>query len=284
MAVPKKLTIVFTIIYLIIITYIFLFLFIPDFQNIVINSRNIFSEITEGPNYFWALLISFVICFLGSASIGFPIPFPFVLFSLSNGVYFKYYDSGLTLVQILNSGPFWLEILGIALVGGLGSALGELTGYAVGYGTKKFADDKNSDLLNKIDGFGKIILKNKKRTPLYIFLFALTPLPDDILFLPLGLVKYPWWKCIIPGWLGKSFTIFFYCCWPIFIALGLTSQGISTNDKATIITEAIILLVTITVMFFIFTFDWSKYFNKHHEHSKGHSNDFSRKKNNQQNL
>jgi membrane protein YqaA with SNARE-associated domain len=162
----------------------------------------------------------------------------------------------------MQSGSFWVEILGLALLGGLGSALGELTGYAVGYGTKKIADERKSDLLHNIDGFGKLILENKKRTPVYIFLFALTPLPDDILFLPLGMIKYPFWKCIIPGWLGKNFTTIFYCCWPIFVAFGFVAQGIESSGQSSIITEAILLLVTITVMFFIMAFDWTKYIEK----------------------
>ncbi|MFX1374555.1 MAG: VTT domain-containing protein [Promethearchaeota archaeon] len=262
MAIPKKLIIVFTSFYLIIIIYILLFLLVPDIQSAIIQSRENLTVITEGSNYFWALLISLGICFLGSASIGFPIPFPFVLFSLSNSILFRYSSDGLTISQILLTGSFWFEIVGLTLAGGLGSALGEFTGYAVGYGTKKIAEDRNSELLKNVDGFGKLILENEKRTPLYIFLFALTPLPDDILFLPLGMIKYPFWKCIIPGWLGKNFTILFYCCWPIFVALGFTTQGIQSNSKSSIITEAILLLVTITVMFFIMAFDWTKFLEK----------------------
>ncbi len=262
MAVPKKLTIIFASFYLLIIIYIILFLYVPSIQNAIIQSRESLTAITEGANYFWALLISLGICFLGSASIGFPIPFPFVLFSLSNSIFLRYSNLGLNINQILQSGPFWFEILGIALIGGLGSALGELTGYAVGYGTKKIAEERKSDLLDNVDGFGKMILENEKRTPLYIFVFALTPLPDDLLFLPLGMMKYSFWKCIIPGWLGKNFTTLFYCCWPLFVALGFTSQGIQSNSKSSIITEAILLLVTITVMFFIMAFDWAKFLEK----------------------
>lgn len=89
-----------------------------------------------------------------------------------------------SLNETLLFGGFWLEIIGITLVGGIGSVLGEFTGYAVGYGAKKVAEERNSELFNNVDGFGKLILENQKRTPLYIFLFALTPLPDDILFFP----------------------------------------------------------------------------------------------------
>jgi membrane protein YqaA with SNARE-associated domain len=176
-------------------------------------------------------------------------------------VLINYSNAGFEINQILQLGSFWLEIGGIVLVGGLGSALGEFTGYIVGYGTKRVVDERNSEILKNIDGFAKIILqnKNKRRVPIYIFLFALTPLPDDILFLPLGMLKYPFWKSIVPAWLGKSFTILFYCMWPIFVLIGLTPQGITTDSISSIITEAILLLVTITVMFFIMSFDWEKY-------------------------
>jgi hypothetical protein len=76
------------------------------------------------------------------------------------------------------------------------------------------------------------------------------------------MIKYSFWKCVISGWLGKNFTTLFYCCWPILIALGFTSHGIQSNSKSNIIIEAILLLVTITVMFFIMSFDWAKYLEK----------------------
>jgi len=257
MAVPKILIIAFTFFYFAVILYLLLFLTIPEIQDAIIQSRQNLAGITEGANYYWALLISLVICFLGSASIGFPIPFPFVLFSFSNSIYLKYLNNGLILNEILVSGSFWLEILGIAILGGLGSTLGELTGYVVGYGAKKIAEEKESDALKNIDGFGKLVLENRRRTPLYIFIFALTPLPDDLLFLPLGMIKYPFWKSIIPGWLGKNITTMAYCMWPILIALGL--PGGQSNDISSVITEALMLLITISVMFFIMAFDWTKF-------------------------
>jgi membrane protein YqaA with SNARE-associated domain len=262
MAVSRKLVIVFTLFYIAIIIYIFLFLLFPGFQEIIIKSRENLANITQGSNYFWALLVSLTICFLGSASIGFPIPFPFVLFSLSNSIYLKYLNLGLMTNQILATGSFWLEITGISIIGGLGSALGELSGYIVGYGAKKIAQEKNSDVLSNINNFGKLVLENRKRTPLYIFIFALTPLPDDLLFIPLGMIKYPFWKSIIPGWIGKNVITLIYCLWPIFIALGFAFTGGQPNDISSVITEALMLLLTISVMFFIMSFNWNKYITK----------------------
>ena len=39
--------------------------------------------------------------------------------------------------------------------------------------------------------------------PLLIFIFALTPLPDDLLFIPLGISRYNFVKAFIPCLLGK---------------------------------------------------------------------------------
>ncbi|MHA1670181.1 MAG: hypothetical protein ACTSV5_06325 [Promethearchaeota archaeon] len=57
MAVPKILVIVFTFFYLAIIIYLLLFLTIPEFQAVIINSRLNMAILTEGSNYFLALLL-----------------------------------------------------------------------------------------------------------------------------------------------------------------------------------------------------------------------------------
>ena len=265
MAVPKLLSIIFIGLYIAVITYLLLFFLVPPIQEAIIESRNSFTIFTEGSNYYWVLLIVFIVCFLGSASIAFPVPFPFILFSFSNSIYLSYLNKGMELMEILEYGPFWGQILGMVIVGGLGCALGEVTGYIVGYGAKKVTEETHSDLLKNIDGFGKVVLEHRGRVPFYVFLFALTPLPDDILFLPLGMMKYPFWKCIIPGWAGKNFTTLVYCMWPILIALGFMAGGMDTDAYSSIITEAIMLLVTITVMFFIMGYNWNDYLEKRNE-------------------
>lgn len=263
MAVPKKLTFAFLFFYIAVLVYLLLFVFVPPIQEAIISARQNLAGLTEGSNYYWALLISFVICFLGSASIAFPVPFPFVLFSLSLSVMGNFGPASIAILSPI----FWFQIIGIAIIGGFGCAIGELSGYIVGYGAKKIADGTHSTLLENIDGFGKLILENEKRTPLYIFLFALTPLPDDIIFLPLGMIKYPPWKCILPGWLGKNITTLVYCLWPVVFALGFTG-GYSDGHFSSIITESIMMIITITVMFFIMSFDWNKYLDNRQKNLK----------------
>ena len=147
MAVSNKLSIVFTFFYLAVIIYLILFLTVPSIRIAIIESRANIAEITGGSNYVFIVIISFLICLVGNASVGFPVPYPFVLLSFSNAIYSNFLSQGLILNEILMNGIFWLEILGIALSGGLGSALGESVSLLVGKGVKKVAEKTSGDTL-----------------------------------------------------------------------------------------------------------------------------------------
>ena len=263
MAIDKKLTIVFMLFYLAVIAYLLLFLMVPEIQEMIMQSRRDIANLTEGSNYYWALLFTLIVCFIGSASIGFPVPFPFVLFTLSNSIYLRYTNRGLTLSEILMSGPFWLEIMGIAIAGGLGAALGEITSFLLGRGAKIIVEktEKESKILQNMEGFGKLVIENPNRMYLYVFIAAALPIPDDPLWIALGMSekKFSMSKLILAGWAGKTITTTIYVLLPILIILGFTASGIEVNDESTVITEAIMLLVTLTIMFLILSFDWNKF-------------------------
>jgi membrane protein YqaA with SNARE-associated domain len=264
MANSKKLTVVFTLFYLGVIIYLILFLIVPEIQQAIILSRHDITGLTDGSNYIIALLISFFICLIGNASIGFPIPYPFILFSYSNSIYLKYSIAGLTLSEVFLNGPFWLEILGIAVVGGLGSALGELVGFLIGIGAKRIAYRTHSKTLENIQGFGKLVLDHPKTMHLYIFIAAALPIPDDPLWIALGMSdkKINFSSCIIWAWAGKNITTLFYVIFPLLIILGFSATGIELNDISSVITESIMLLITLVIMQFILQFNWDKYLDK----------------------
>jgi len=264
MAISKKITVVFTIFYLGVIIYLILFLAVPEIQQAIILSRHDITGLTDGSNYFIALLISFFICLIGNASIGFPIPYPFILFSYSKSIYLKYSITGLTLSELLLIGPFWLEILGIAVVGGLGSAIGELVGYLIGIGAKKIANRTHSQTLENVQGFGKLVLDHPKTMHLYIFIAAALPIPDDPLWVALGMSdkKINFSICIIWAWAGKNITTLFYVAFPLLILLGFSATGIALNDISSVITESIMLLITLAIMQFILQFNWDKFLDK----------------------
>lgn len=122
----------------------------------------------------------FMISFIGSASVIFPVPYTIVIFFLG-GV---------------------LDPLFVAISGGLGSALGEFSGYVLGYYGRKIVSEERR---RKMDYMLRIF---EKHGPITIFLFALTPLPDDLLFIPLGVMRYPFFRAFIPALLGKILMTF----------------------------------------------------------------------------
>jgi hypothetical protein len=267
MAISNRLIIVFTFFYLGVILYLILFLAVPDIQNFIINSRHDIAGLTVGSNYILALFISFFICLIGNASIGFPIPYPFILFSFSNSIFIKYSNLGLTLGEVLLNGPFWLELMLIAVIGGIGSAIGELVGFLIGIGAKKVVKRTHSKTLENIQGFGKLVLDHPKSMHLYIFIAAALPIPDDPLWIALGMSgkKINFTRCILWAWAGKNITTIFYVTFPILISLGFSATGIEVGDISSVITESIMLLITLAIMQFILSFNWEMYLSNRSE-------------------
>jgi len=263
MAISNKLTIAFTLFYLGVMIYLILFLTVLPIQEAIIQSRQNIAGLTEGSNYLIALFIAFFICLLGNASVGFPIPYPFIIFSLSNSIFIRYSNLGLSLGEVLLNGPFWVEILVLAVVGGLGSALGEIVGYLIGLGAKRVAIKSQSKTYDNIQGFGKLVLDHPKSMHLIIFVAAALPIPDDPLWIALGMsekkINFP--ICIIWAWLGKNVTTIFYVIIPILISLGFGVTGIEVDDTSSVITEALMLMITLAIMQFILSFNWEKYLN-----------------------
>ena len=267
MAISNRLLVLFTFFYLGVIVYLILFLTVPDIQNAILQLRQEISGLTEGSNYLLALFISFFICLIGNASVGFPIPYPFILFSFSNSIYIRYSSFGLTIGQILLNGPFWVEILIIAVIGGFGSAIGELVGYFIGVGAKKFVKRSQSKTLQNVQGFGKLVLDHPKSMHLYIFIAAALPIPDDPLWIALGTtdkkINLP--ICILWAWLGKNVTTVFYVIFPILISLGFEATGIEIDDISSVVTESFMLIITLAIMQFILSFNWERYLTKRRE-------------------
>ncbi|MFQ5950493.1 MAG: VTT domain-containing protein [Candidatus Geothermarchaeales archaeon] len=121
-----------------------------------------------------------VASFLGASSIIIPIPYTVLLFWLGS------------------TGELNLVLLAVAA--GAGAALGELVGYLIGYSVQPFVGDERK---RKFKALLRLV-ENRNLTLVVIFLFALTPLPDDLLFLPLGLVQFSIWKALLPAFLGKT--------------------------------------------------------------------------------
>jgi len=83
---------------------------------------------------------------------------------------------------------FWMGSLFnpvlVGIVGGLGATAGKMTSYIIGAVGRKFISSERRDRLD----FARTLLG--KYGALAIFFFALSPLPDDILYVPLGIMRY----------------------------------------------------------------------------------------------
>ena len=100
------------------------------------------------------------------------------------------------LLVILCMGTFLNPLL-VEAVGGFGATIGKTVIYMIGAVGRKFL---SSERRNKLD-YAKSLLG--KYGALAIFFFALSPLPDDVLYVPLGIMRYNLSSFFISCLLGK---------------------------------------------------------------------------------
>lgn len=118
---------------------------------------------------------AFVISLFGNFTIFFPVPFVITIYAF-----------GATLNPLL-----------LGVVCGAGSMVGEFSAYLIGRGGRKVIEDRYGHRLEVakrlIQDYGAAI----------IFLFALLPLPDDLILIPMGMLRYSLRKAMMAMLLGK---------------------------------------------------------------------------------
>lgn len=173
----------------------------------------------------------FIISFIGSVSVVFPIPYTLVIFFLGS---------------VLD--PFF-----VAVSGGLGAALGEFSGYALGYYGRTVVSEERR---RKMDYMVKVF---DRYGPVAIFLFALTPLPDDLLFIPLGVMRYAFWKAFIPALFGKTLMTFILAYSGQQSITIIETLFAGSGLLGTVITSALLIIIIVAMI----KIDWEKLFEKH---------------------
>jgi len=194
------------------------------------------AEIPEWANWFLSLSYFgvFLLSLVGAMSIFIPIPYTIVIFWLGAS---SQWD------------PFLLTI-----AGGLGAAIGELSGYVLGYyGRKIVSQERLRKMSFLIKAFGRYL-------PMVIFLFAFTPLPDDLLFIPLGILKYRLYKAFIPSLLGK----FIMCYTLAYLGkIGADVILLIFGEEGSWIGSVILFALLIIVLVILFKVDWEKVLGKY---------------------
>jgi membrane protein YqaA with SNARE-associated domain len=185
----------------------------------------------------------FLISLIGALSIFFPIPYTVVIFTLGG----------------LKTGESWVfEPAWIALAAGIGSAIGEFSGYMLGFGGRKAISEqykkKMRFLMRVFDRFG----------PIVVFVFALTPLPDDLLFIPLGVMRYSLIRCFIPAFVGKVCMNFIVAYGGRFsIQIIRDILGVESDWVSALIGMALAVVLLVMMFIIMFKVDWERLFEKY---------------------
>ena len=151
---------------------------------------------------------------------------------------------------------FWGNMILFSLIAGIGAGTGQLGVYALGRGAS--AALKENQGVKNLQYIAHVITERKKLAPLLVFIFAFTPIPDQILMLPLGAAKFPLKKLYIPSVLGKA-------SWSaiLIIAALVFNSGVGgTPTVESIIQEAILMAIIFSILVLFVMINWESIFSK----------------------
>ncbi|OYT51952.1 MAG: hypothetical protein B6U76_10375 [Desulfurococcales archaeon ex4484_217_2] len=149
------------------------------------------------------------------------------------------------LIFIVHYGATVTETLGmieIAILGGIGAALGKVIVLLIGSATRKIlpeTDKKSMKLFMKLAG---------KSVFIAVLVFAATPLPDDVLYIPLGAMGYSPFKFFVAAAIGKAIITY------MALLFGETIRYL-VGESSTI-ASIVAIVATLILMFLIVKVDW----------------------------
>ncbi|MHA1370427.1 MAG: hypothetical protein ACTSRA_12005, partial [Promethearchaeota archaeon] len=135
-----------------------------------------------------------------------------------------------------------------------GAGLGQIMTYAIGRGAAKLFKDKQG--VKNMQYLTSLVTRKKYWTPFLIYFFGLTPLPDQLIMIPLGMGKYPLKKALFPCSLGKA--TFSFLLGVSATLFKKESVLLSIND---IIQEMLMVSILLSILVFCFVIEWEKIFN-----------------------
>lgn len=163
-----------------------------------------------GTGLFWVA----VACFLG-ALVPFPVPYVLIV-----GIVASHFVSDPTLG--------WGAVILMVIFATIVNSIGDFIDWIIGYGGGELSEKAGSDsLLSEIRNAGegkelpdniwaKLVFKNPAVIPFLLLLFGLTPLPDSLLFIPLGMINYSLKKTMFWNAVGKFFMMLIVALMGIF--------------------------------------------------------------------
>ena len=164
----------------------------------------------------------------------FPVPYLFVV------VFVATTFTGLSLIQV-------------ATIGALGAAIGKFVIYSVGYG----AGTALSGSRARFDSFRKLLGGSAF---LAAFIFAASPFPDDIIFIPLGIMRYSPTKTFISLFSGK-FVLTLLVAYLARSSSGFLDILLGGSPLAAAVSVGVVVVIAIIMM----RVDWEKVLARRHD-------------------
>ncbi|HYB68605.1 MAG TPA: VTT domain-containing protein, partial [Candidatus Acidoferrales bacterium] len=159
-----------------------------------------------------------------------------------------------TLAGFKVGGSWVFEPLLIATAATIGATIGQSSGYLLGFSSRKAMTGsfkKNADFLAEVfNKFGALA----------IFAFALTPLPDNLVFIPLGAAHYNPIKAFPPALVGK-FLISLLVAYGGRFSIGIIASLVGGGSS--LVSVLIGTVVGIILAVAMFKVDWTRYFSKY---------------------
>ncbi|MFA5317032.1 MAG: VTT domain-containing protein [Dehalococcoidales bacterium] len=109
---------------------------------------------------------------------------------------------GAVLVILVGIGAAQFQAVGllgpilVGLAGGTGAALGEITGYAAGYGGRLAAE--------RLGAYHRVVRWMGRWGSLTILVSSIIPFFFDLVGIAAGTLRYPFWRFLLLCWLGRT--------------------------------------------------------------------------------
>jgi membrane protein DedA with SNARE-associated domain len=182
----------------------------------------------------------FIISFLGSILIFIPVPyFPILITSALN----KELDQNI-----------------IALSATFGAVLAKSSIFIASYYGRNLLSNKTKSKILPLQNF------LAKYGGLAAFIAALLPVPDDLVYIPLGIAKYSVRKFVLFTFIGKLLYGLIIVWGAVFLGRPIMEKFLSFSDANNQFSIAVISALTIglliLILFFTFKMDWTKIIGK----------------------
>lgn len=140
----------------------------------------------------------------------------------------------------------------VAIISAFGASLGKIVIYFIGTGVRMTLSEKTKE---NLAFFEKIF---EKWGILAVFIFAASPLPDDVLYIPLGIARYKLVNFFLAVFCGKIVVTF------LAIFMGkVTSDAIKFLLDNDVLSLAVFFLITTLFTFAVIRTDWKSVFEKY---------------------